>query len=461
LRKNEVLLVLAFTALTIGTRKPSPVDLVPIAVGLALVLFAVPSIGRSRVDPQVIDDDRSASLLLALVLLSILVGFADPRLARTPSGPKTRNLSAILPAVWCLVLCASYVAHRGRFRLRSAVLAAWIAAVALAGGIAIVVATPQPPIDVFYLHARTAEALARGENPYTEAVTVGDTTPEAPPGAQLVGNVYPPLTATSYALGHRIAGDGRATSLAAWLITLIALLAVVLEMPGAARRIGTLLLLLFAVQPGWPYILEYAWTEPLTVAFIGLALFWWHRRPILSAALLGLAFASKQYFVVAAPLLLLPRTTLPVRRAATAVAVAIVTLLPFLILDARALWDATIAFHLHVAPRPDASNIAGLLGSLGLAWKPPLLLTLGPPLALALWLRRDIDGPSDFAIASASVLGLLFMLGGHAFANYWFLVGALVLLGVVASIGTERRIDRIDSKPGDERLASTPTDRFS
>jgi hypothetical protein len=108
------------------------------------------------------------------------------------------------------------------------------------------------------------------------------------------------------------------------------------------------------------------------------------------------------------------------------------TIAPFALYDPHGLWRATVSFPTSTATRFDASNIAGLLASFDIEWHPPIALVAGLPLVLGLWLRRYAGDASGFASGLAVVLGVAFLLGTQAFANYWFLVGNLLLLSVLA-----------------------------
>ena len=313
-----------------------------------------------------------------------------------------------------------------------------VASVALIAGAIAIVATPQPDIDVRQLHLQAAAALADGQSPY-EVVQVEDTSPLVPAGTMIHGYLYPPVTGIAYSVGIWLTSDPRATSLLAFVGAILLVGLATARLGAEHRTVGQGLLLALALQPGWLYMLEFSWTEALSLALLAGALLGWSRRPILSAVFLGLAFASKQYFALAAPLLIRPSDPSSNRRLLLAGAVGVATMIPFALWDPEGLWRANIGFHASVPTRPDASNIAGLLASWGVVWKPPIALVAGVPLLMGLWLRRYAGTAWGFALGLAAVLGAAFMLGTHAFANYWFLVGNLLLLSLVTRLTDEPR----------------------
>ncbi len=229
-----------------------------------------------------------------------------------------------------------------------------------------------------------------------------------------------------YAAGEWLVSDPRAISLGAWLAVL-AILGV-----SATRRLDDTrlyLMLVLASVPGWPLVLRAAWTEPLTLLLITIGWSLW-RRPATSGTGLGLALASKQYFVVTAPLLLLHRDLKWKTRIAVAVAIVITTVGAALLIDFEAYWSSTVAFHASTPPRTDSSNLVGLLSLFDVAWDPPFWLGLGVGAGLALALGRRSTTPGSFLLAMAVALSGTFIFSSQAFANYWFLVFGLTVLAM-------------------------------
>ena len=158
----------------------------------------------------------------------------------------------------------------------------------------------------------------------------------------------------------------------------------------------------------------------------------WRKRPILAALLLGVAIASKQYFILLAPLLLLWNDDDRWRRVGVVAGVVVVTALPFALMDPQALWDAAVSVQFGRDLRPDSVNVIAL-GFHPPQWLPAVAAT-GLGLALG---RRGGDGV-EFAIGAAAVLSVAFLFGFQAFPNYWVLVVALAATALcVAAVNDE------------------------
>jgi hypothetical protein len=280
--------------------------------------------------------------------------------------------------------------------------------------------------DVLFLHEEAANALAAGENPYTEAVTVDNGAPTAAPGDQIEGYVYPPVTAFAYAVGEWAWDDPRYASLVSWVGLLLLVSVWAIRRP--ASQLPYLVLLL-ATLPGWPLVLRAGWTEPFSLLLLAAAATTWP-RPAASGFWLGLGLASKQYFAVAAPFLLMHRGRGWRSRALVAAVVTALIVGIGVIWDPGAFWSAAVEFHTSTPPRPDSSNLVGLLAGLGVAWDPPAALPLAVGLVVAaLASMRSKDAASAFS-ALALALAVSFLVSSQAFANYWLMVMGLCLLAL-------------------------------
>jgi hypothetical protein len=138
-----------------------------------------------------------------------------------------------------------------------------------------------------------------------------------------------------------------------------------------------------------------------------------------------MALASKQYFAVTAPLLLLHRESGWVRRAMVAGAVIAATIGAVILWDAGAFWSAAVEFHTSTPPRPDGLNLVGLASLLGLSWNPPTFLALAAGLLVAIAAGRRSAHRAGFMLALGLTLAASFLFSSQAFANYWFLIAGL------------------------------------
>ena len=134
---------------------------------------------------------------------------------------------------------------------------------------------------------------------------------------------------------------------------------------------GLAVALILATAPGWPLLWYSAWTEPLSWLLLLLAVLAWKRGSLISGILLGLALASKQYLVLLTPLLLLHRDQDWQKRLVTAGITAVLTLLPAVLIDPMAFYQATIGNLAEIGFRPDSQSVSGLLAGMGVRWVLP------------------------------------------------------------------------------------------
>jgi len=169
----------------------------------------------------------------------------------------------------------------------------------------ILTASPTPHIDVVVVHRAAIDALLQGHNPY--AITFRDIygadsgfyNPEAVSGGRVMfGYPYPPLSLLLAVPGQLMAGDYRYSELAA--VVLGAGLIGYMQPTTTARLAAAL----FLSQPRGLFVLEQGWTEPIAVLMVALLLFTMMRRPRLAGWIGGLAVVTKQYLILAVPLLL-------------------------------------------------------------------------------------------------------------------------------------------------------------
>lgn len=334
-------------------------------------------------------------------------------------------------------------------------------------GVWLIRAAPDPRIDVHVFQQEGAKALLAGENPYTvrfpdiyrstdaTRAVYGDDLTEG--GRVQFGFPYLPLSLFLALPGYLLFGDHRYAQLVA-MTAAGALLAC--ARPG---RVAALAAALFVFTPRGFYVLGRGWTEPFTALLLAATVFLACRRtagaePTPRRSLLahwtlpvavGLFLATKQYLVLAVPLvwLLLPR---PIGARGvlsfglkSAVAALVVTL-PLALADARAFWRSTVTVQLRAPYRTDALSFPnywlhkrGLLPSDGSLPRPadippawPAPVAAGLALALVLW--RAPRSPAGFAGAIALVLLPFISLNKQAFANYYYFVIAALCCAVAA-----------------------------
>jgi uncharacterized membrane protein len=198
---------------------------------------------------------------------------------------------------------------------------------------------------------------------------------------------------------------------------------------------------LLATAPAWPLLWFAAWTEPLSLFLFLVAALCWRRGALVSGITLGLALASKQYFVVLAPLLiLLDSREGRYKRVLIAFATVLLTMIPFVVLDPAAYFEATLGNLMSIGFRPDTQSIPGLAAALGADFVLPQWAVVGITLAVAVLLGRYLRPRQRWVDGAAIVLATMFALG-LAFPNYWFLVMGLMAIGLMTSARAESGVD--------------------
>jgi hypothetical protein len=417
-RRRELLLLFATVLFGSSVRGGSTTGVAALiaSISLAGALF-------TREEPMFVDTawgrrGWETQLMISVVVFGLLgvTGWSPASI-----GPTSSELERLPGVLWVVASIVVFISGRGVGRLIQGGVVVITLGATLLLGLNHLSAAEGVGFDVYFLHVEAAEAIANGHNPYTDVVEVPNGSPTAEPGDVITGYVYPPVTAASYSLAYWVFSDPRFTSLIAWLafLGLIGIRAFRRQ-----SRAGLLVMLLMASIPGWPLVLRAAWTEPLSLAFLAGAFFLW-KRPVTSGAFLGMALASKQYFAVTAPLLLLHRESGWVRRAMVAGAVIAATIGAVILWDAGAFWSAAVEFHTSTPPRPDGLNLVGLASLLGLSWNPPTFLALAAGLLVAIAAGRRSAHRAGFMLALGLTLAASFLFSSQAFANYWFLIAGL------------------------------------
>jgi hypothetical protein len=383
---------------------------------------------------------------LGLVLLSLSFGQWAGRLSRRVSLIRLAAavvtvalVSALIsdplngvPRIWLAVAVPSIVIAFVVAGLTSAwprrhplVTGTTVIVIALITGIALIHDVKDAGIDVVLLHRQAAMALGRGENPYGASVSVPNGSPDVPPGSRIVGYPYPPVAVLVYASSTWLWGDPRWASLALWIVLAVCGL---LLFRGRQDTASVLPFFLLSVLPGWAMMLRTGWTEMLSAALIALAAATW-KRPIVSGIALGAALASKQYLIVALPLIVFYRGDRWRQRSAAACATAILCVLPAFAWSPGDAWRSMVVFHALTPARTDSSNFAGVLALLGIHWNPPVWIGLGVSLMLTSLLTRRAAGPGGPWRAMAAGLAAFLLLSSQAMPNYWFLAAVVAVFG--------------------------------
>lgn len=437
--------VLAVAAVTFGASSAQPV-LAATAALVGLLLFSW-SMGTG-LPIATGDEHRWAAVAALAVLLGSLV---------SPLGSVPESIEPVRPLLLALAVASSGIAFVGGARLnakRLAVALGLLLVLVAAGALVANEWNSNLGTDIYLVHQAAGSAVLDGENPYTDAVRFFDGSPYAPEGRIIEGYPYPPVVLFTYGLASAFT-DPRLISIIAWL-------AVIgwLGWKGArfdhGSEVALGVFLLLATIPIWSLVWYASWTEPLSLALFALATITWKKHTMVSSIALGLVLSSKQYFVFLAPLVLLHRDEIWLKRVVVVGTTVLVTLMPAALLDPGAFYTATVGNLSAIGFRPDSQSIPGMMAELGLAFLLPQWAWLVTGVAVAALLGIGSRSGSRFAGRAGLTLGLVFIVG-LAFPNYWFLVAGLFGIAAVLEVQDSSVFDRIRPRSKRKTVETVPS----
>jgi hypothetical protein len=316
--------------------------------------------------------------------------------------------------------------------------------IAVTGGLLLLaigpIGAPHPPIDVFTWTQTSVQALLHRTNPYT-VVAPDVYHGRYDPGYTVSVYPYMPATLIAYAPWVGIFGDFR-FALAACVALTIGLILRIGRQLRVSPRFVFAAALAIVLHPSGPRMIESGWTEPLLV--VGAALFVYlaleNPKGIGQAATFLLLPALKQYVVAPTVLYLIRgRQTIRPRVIVGAMAIGAATVLPFLIWN----WHATVygmLFQMQApkVPRLGSTSLVALMATTsgiypGRWLSAVVQLIVG---GIAWWRLKD-QGLSGLMLASALSLYATFLVGWQAFVNYYYFIGALLILAAMLRADTD------------------------
>jgi uncharacterized membrane protein len=306
-------------------------------------------------------------------------------------------------------------------------------------GIWLIAAAPDPRVDVVTVYQYAAKALRHHHDPYTMTFpNIYGSDQFYPPGTVVAGHVligfpYPPLSLLLGLPGLAL-GDVRYAELAA-LVGAAALI-------GFSRRglIAPLAATLMLFTPRGLFVLEQAWTEPLTLLALAATIYTAINARRALPIMLGLLIATKQYAIIALPLAWL--LTRPghrlrdwLRLVIIAILVAAIITLPFVFWNVRGFVDAVLLLQFKERFRDDSLSVLAWMARDGVKLTPAILLAasglaLAGGLGLSLW--RASRTAAGFAAAIAFTLLLVFACSKKAFCNYYFFTLGVMCAAIAA-----------------------------
>lgn len=414
-----------------GFYEPTAMTLVVAALVLAWAALVAPRL----LDRLVPDRPGVVAGLLAVVLLGQLATISRAPIGMYFAQPMPWQHAGFIPGLVIAGICA-VAAAVGRRRVRIVAAAGLLAATTLLG-LLTYRGSPDPVIDVLTVHDEAFAALARGDSPYSMTFPDLYQGQEAfyPPGMVEEGRVqygfpYPPLSLLMAWPGHLL-GDFRYAELVALVLGAAALVAA-----GRASAVAVLAAGVLLFTPRAFFALEQAWTEPFAVLWIGLAV--WAAsagRPLAAAAALGLAMATKQYLILAAPMLW-HLAGAPARRRdvlLVAGAAAAITTLPALA-DPQGFLHSAVMVQMREVLRMDALSLAVPLARATGEPLPGVAYAALVALAAMVATWRAPSTPAGATAALAVTAFTAFAFGKKAFCNYY----VLVIAALVMAIGAHR-----------------------
>jgi len=307
-----------------------------------------------------------------------------------------------------------------------------------AGGVVLLRHHPDR-IDVKVLEVDAVQSLIQGKDPYRIHFTHQDL--EHPssyyyaPGFAVEGGVevgftYPPLSLL-WAVPGYFAGDVRY----AFLIAVVLSALLIFSLSPDPK--GFVAVVLFLFVPATLYVLRLAWTEPVVVLSLAATAVCAKKYPKLMPVALGLFFASKQHCPLFAPAaaLLLPRFSWKeyLRLLIKASLVSAITYLPFVVWNARGVWQSLVTFQILGPFRPDGLSFSALLVSLGLRPIPQWVILLAVAAAMWFALKKAPRNAAGFAVSVAFISMIFFVLNKQAFCNYYFFSAAALCVALASA----------------------------
>lgn len=409
----SVLLLGAWTllslAITVNNGAYRVRAIVIVVVGLGLLLAAAVHARRGTGDGP--GGALPAVAAAAGASLAVSVSY-DLGLYGSGRALELSRLLSVVAAGLAVLAALVPAAHRAR--------AAVAAGITGTGALVLmVVASPRPLIDVWFVLTEGSKRMVDGGNLFT-GCWPGNTDPTT-------DCLYPygPLTTVLQTPFRLLLGDVRYSYVVCLLVTAALLWRL------AGPHVGPPLAALLLVSPKVTFLLEQTWTEPLLL--LGMAVMVTavlSGRGALAVAGFALALACKQHVVLLIPL----AACWPAfgwRRTGASVLAAGLFTLPWFLVDPDAFLE-DVLFHLDIPPRLDSLSLFAAALEHGL--EPPFVLvgslTIATIAATSALLPRTATG---FVVGCALVQYVFDLLNKQSFFNqWWFVTGLLLLAAAVA-----------------------------
>ena len=265
-------------------------------------------------------------------------------------------------------------------------------------------------------------------NPYLVDFAYPDYLVEAVDEAAIWGSPYPygPTSALILAPFQTMLGEARWANVLA-----IALLPALLRLvvPWRNALLGGLAVI---VLPGSMFVARSWPVEPIMLVLLVATVVAAERCWAAVSVVLATALATTKQFALIPLAVLATWTAFGWRRAAATVVLAALVVAPFLLTAPGEFLEGTVLGHLQIAPRRDAISIGGIATVLGGSWPTWVSLVLLGGFAAAFF--RPPRSAGETVLTSAVMCAAAFMVFSHAFYNYYWLVLAMLAVGLALGL---------------------------
>ncbi|MCX6339515.1 MAG: hypothetical protein NTX71_06305 [Candidatus Aureabacteria bacterium] len=386
--------------------------------------------------------NSTAPLILlsaCLCLFSLILGLTNSLMyCENPLSNRMINACGLCAFPLGIGILIALIRSKGRkhiFALRLLIILC--AGMFLAGKVFVIFASPKPHIDVYYILQEATRALFAGENPYRATYTA-----IYPPGTYLPGLFYFPVTVALLAPFRWAFGDIRTCSIFFDLVCACMLYRIA-TVHGMARGdsypklAAPLLALVYLANPLSFFVLEQAWTEPISAGLLCVAIYLIYRGSQRAGTIvLGVFFAAKQYNLILLPFIFLLEGG--GKKILVISMIVLITILPYLIASPRQFLYSTVMHHLKLGSRPDALSLESLLfNRYGTHIPPVISLPLILSLLILLLLIED-KNIAGFLRASITVSFCALLVLKNAFCNYYYLISAQMIFLMLLYLIPER-----------------------
>ncbi len=311
----------------------------------------------------------------------------------------------------------------------------FVALLACALGVRIfmILSSPDPQIDVFFVMQQSAHGILEGKNPYS--MTFGPSWYGKSTISYLPAMIYLAVPA------RVLLGDVRYTYAVSDVLAAVILYAMVkrLKATDKGRYIGRCLALLYLFNPMALFILEQSWTDTAVIALVYALWFVWFcmRRSIMASILLGIITITKQYFVLIVPYLLRHKRLTPAQLG-TAILTGAVLALPLALWNLHDFIEDAVLYLFRLEPKPESLNLFSFVYHLTGSRLPGAIALLLVPVGVLLYVRQRTS-VSSLTGSCCLVLWCFFFLIKQASLNYLYGISSFMLLWLACAIVEDTR----------------------